>query len=319
VASLLITVPTGIQMFCWIATIWSGRPRLQTPMLYVLGFIIIFVFGGLSGVILASVPIDLQVHDTFFVVAHFHYVLLGGVVFPLVGGLHYWFPKMTGRMYDERLGRLSFALTFVGFNVTFFPMHQLGLEGMPRRIFTYEQSLGWDGLNMLASVGAGILLAGGIVFLYNVIRSARHGAEAPPDPWDADTLEWSTTSPPPAFNYLRLPVVQGRYARWARRDPEVVVVGIGVDQRETLVTGVLDAEPTHVEKVPEQTIWTFWTAVATSGLLVSTMFTPWGLVYGALPVALCGAMWFRSGLPPRAEHPPDPARFTPDKHPEKQA
>jgi cytochrome c oxidase subunit 1 len=309
VASLLIVVPTGIQMFCWIATIWSGRPRLTVPFLYVLGFIAIFVLGGLTGVILASVPIDWQVHDTFFVVAHFHYVIIGGVVFPLLGGIHHWFPKFTGRMYSERLARIAFALNFVGFNVTFFPMHQLGLEGMPRRIYTYDASLGWGGLNLLASIGAGILLLGGIVFLYNMLHSAVAGAAAPDDPWDADTLEWSTTSPPPPYNFLRVPVVQGRYARWQRRQPELSVTGLRAEQREVLVTQVMDAEPDHVEKTPKPTIWTLWTAVAVAALFIATMFTGRALFYLSIPVAFTGTMWFRAGLPPRKEYPPDPRRL----------
>jgi cytochrome c oxidase subunit I+III len=309
VASLLIVVPTGVQMFCWISTIWSGRPRLSVPFLYVLGFVVIFVLGGLTGVILAAVPIDWQVHDTFFVVAHFHYVIIGGVVFPLLGGIHHWFPKFTGRMYNERLGRISFALNFIGFNVTFFPMHQLGLEGMPRRIYTYDAALGWGGLNLLASVGAGILLLGGLVFLYNMMRSYLAGAPAPADPWDADSLEWSTTSPPPAFNFLRLPVVQGRYARWQRRKPELTVTGLSATTREVLVTDVMDAEPDHIEKVPKATIWTFWTAIAVTALFIGTMFAGRTLFYLAVPLAFTGTMWFRAGLPSRKDYPPDAKRL----------
>jgi cytochrome c oxidase subunit 1 len=212
-------------------------------------------------------------------------------------------------MFSERLGRLSFALTFIGFNVTFFPMHQLGLEGMPRRIYTYEQSLGWGGLNLLSSLGAAVLILGGVVFLYNIIRHARHGAVADADPWGADTLEWSTTSPPPSFNFVHIPAVQGRYPRWMRREPEVVVVGLSPSSREVLVSEVMDAEPMHVETVSAPTIWTFWTALATSALLMATMFTPWGLPLGALPLAFTATMWFRAGLPPRREYPPDPQRL----------
>jgi cytochrome c oxidase subunit 1 len=309
VASLLIVVPTGVQMFCWIATIWSGRPRLTVPFLYVLGFIAIFVLGGLTGVVLASVPIDWQVHDTFFVVAHFHYVIIGGVVFPLLGGIHHWFPKFTGRMYNETLARLSFALNFIGFNVTFFPMHQLGFEGMPRRIYTYDASMGWGGLNLLSSIGAGILVVGGLIFLYNMIQSARAGVPAMDDPWDADTLEWSTTSPPPRFNFLPLPVVQGRYARWERRQPELTVTGLASDKREVLVTQVMDAEPDHIEKVPDPTIWTVWTALSVTALFIGTMFVGRSLFYLSVPLAVTGTMWFVSGLPPRKAYPPDPQRL----------
>src|SRR5206468_10967361 len=156
-ASMMIAIPSGIQIFCWIATLWGGKPQMQLPLLFVLGFIALFVLGGLTGVILASVSLDLQVHDTFFVVAHFHYVLIGGAVFPLFGALYFWFPKMTGRMLDERLGKVNFWLLFIGFNLTFFPMHILGLHGMTRRIYTYVAETGWGNLNLLASIGAFIM------------------------------------------------------------------------------------------------------------------------------------------------------------------
>src|SRR5205814_762467 len=157
-ASMMIAIPSGVQVFCWLVTLWGGRICLRTPLLFVMGFVFLFVLGGLTGVMLASIPVDLQVHDTFFVVAHFHYVLIGGEVFPLFGGLHYWFPKMTGRMLTERLGRWTFWLFFIGFNLTFFPMHQLGFKGMPRRVYTYPVESGWGHLNSLATLGA-ILIA----------------------------------------------------------------------------------------------------------------------------------------------------------------
>src|SRR6185436_8221884 len=160
--------------------------------LYVLGFVFIFVIGGLTGVMLAAVPLDLQVHDTFFVVAHFHYVLIGGAVFPLLGAIHFWFPKMAGRRMSEALGKLSFALVFVGFNLTFFPMHQLGLEGMPRRVYTYLPETGWGDLNLLATAGAGVIALGVLAFVVNVLRSRVAGAPAGDNPWDADGLEWAT-------------------------------------------------------------------------------------------------------------------------------
>ena len=156
---MMIAIPSGVQIFCWIATLWDGRPVLRTPLLFVLGFIVIFVLGGLTGVMLASVPLDLQVHDTYFVVAHFHYVLIGGAVFPLFAGFYYWFPKITGRMLDETAGKWQFWLFFIGFNVTFFPMHILGLHGMPRRVYTYPAGLGWDTLNLIASLGAAAIAA----------------------------------------------------------------------------------------------------------------------------------------------------------------
>jgi cytochrome c oxidase subunit 1 len=181
-ASMMIAIPSGVQIFCWIATLWGSRPRLHTPLLFVLGFFFVFVLGGLTGVMLASVPLDLQVHDTFFVVAHFHYVLIGSAVFPLFGGFYYWFPKISGRMLSERLGIWNFWLFFVGFNLTFFPMHQLGLEGMPRRVYTYLAGMGWGTLNLLASLGAALLAVSVLVFIGNVLWSRRHGPLAADNP-----------------------------------------------------------------------------------------------------------------------------------------
>jgi cytochrome c oxidase subunit I+III len=168
-SSMMIAIPSGIQVFCWIATLWSGRLRMRTPLLFVLGFVALFVLGGLTGVMLAAIPLDWQVHDTFFVVAHFHYVLIGGAIFPLFGGIYYWFPKATGRLLSERLGRWNFWTMFIGFNLTFFPMHQLGLHGMPRRIYTYAVDTGWGVLNGIASLGAAIIAISVLIFLWNVI------------------------------------------------------------------------------------------------------------------------------------------------------
>ena len=164
---MIITIPSGVQIFCWIATLWGGKLNIKTPLLFVFGFFAIFIIGGLTGVMLASVPLDLQIHDTFFVVAHLHYVLIGGSVFPLFGAFYYWFPKWTGRMLSENAGRWNFALMFIGFNLVFFPMHQLGLNGMPRRVYTYLPETGWGTLNLIASIGAFILAGGVLVFIIN--------------------------------------------------------------------------------------------------------------------------------------------------------
>ena len=318
-ASLIIVIPTGVQIFCWIAAIWKGRPQFQTPLLVVLGFIAIFVVGGLSGVTLASVPLDLQVHDTFYVVAHFHYVLIGGAVFPLFGGLYYWYPKMTGRMLDEALGRLNFWTLFVGFNVTFFPMHQLGLMGMPRRVYTYPAYMGWTTLNLISTLGAALLVAGGVMFLANVFRSRRHGVPAGENPWHADSLEWSVPSPPPVYNFLEIPVVEGRHALWERSPVPPVVAGVAPDAREVLVTDVMDAEPTHKDEFPEPSIWPFLTAVAAGAMFVAVIFTPWGLPIGALPVFITLVGWFWPKKPPDREEagefaPGSPAPVVPEAH-----
>jgi cytochrome c oxidase subunit I+III len=291
-ASLIIVIPTGVQIFCWIAALWKAPLRFATPLLFVLGFIAIFVIGGLSGVTLASVPLDLQVHDTFYVVAHFHYVLIGGAVFPLIGGVYYWFPKMTGRMMSERLGTWNFWVLFFGFNITFFPMHQLGLMGMPRRVYTYPPEMGWGTLNLLSTGGAVLLIAGGLMLIANVVRSARAGAVAGDNPWQADSLEWATSSPPPVYNFADLPIVEGRHALWARTAPAPVVVGLRADRREVLVTDVMDAEPTHKDYFPEPSIWPFLTSLAATGLLVWCIFSPWGLVYGSVPVFITLVGWF---------------------------
>ena len=291
-ASMIIAVPSGIQIFCWIASIWRGRPRLETPMLFVLGFVAIFVLGGLSGVTLAALPFDLQVHDTYYVVAHFHYVLLGGAVFPLIGGIYYWFPKMTGRMTSRRIGAVNFWTLFVGFNVTFFPMHILGFQGMPRRVYTYAAATGWGPLNLISTGGALLLMAGGALLLFNVVRSYRSGPEAGSDPWHGETLEWATTSPPRPYNFLYIPVVEGRHAMWNRSDPAPVVTGMSTDCREVLVTSVMDATPVHLQPLPEPSIWPFLCAVVTSAVFVGSVFTPWALPIGALPLAITLIGWF---------------------------
>jgi cytochrome c oxidase subunit I+III len=207
-ASMMIAIPSGVQIFCWIATIWLGRPQWKTPLLFVVAFIVIFVLGGLTGVMLASVPLDLQVHDTFFVAAHFHYVLIGGAVFPLLGGLFYWFPKMTGRLLNERLGKWQFVLLFVGTNLAFFPQHLLGLDGMIRRIIDYAPNPGWTELNFLSTIGAFLVGISVLPFLWNVFITLRSPATAGDDPWDGNTLEWATTSPPPAYNFDALPPIR---------------------------------------------------------------------------------------------------------------
>jgi cytochrome c oxidase subunit I+III len=220
-ASLIIVIPSGIQIFAWCMTMVTGKPEFRTPLLFIVGFILFFVFGGLSGIMLAAVPFDQQVTDTYFVVAHFHYVIWGAAVFPLLGGLYYWFPKVTGRMYHERLGQATFWLVFTGTNVTFFPMHISGMLGMPRRVWTYPSALGWGPENLIATAGA-FFLAGGLVLLgVNLAVSAVRGPAAGPDPFGGATLEWTTSSPPPQYNFAVIPKVTSAYPAWDQEDREV--------------------------------------------------------------------------------------------------
>ncbi|MEX2212404.1 MAG: cytochrome c oxidase subunit I [Gaiellaceae bacterium] len=207
ITTLLIAVPTGIKVFSWLATLWEGRIHFNTPMLWALGFVSMFVIGGLSGVYLGAVPIDIHTSDTYFIVAHIHYVLLGGSLFTIMAGVYYWFPKMTGRMYNERLGKLHFWLTFVAFNATFFPMHWLGIQGMPRRVADYVDR--FADLNFFISVSSFVLGASFVIFLYNMIWSWARGERAPGNPWRAMTLEWQVSSPPPIFNFDEIPQVVG--------------------------------------------------------------------------------------------------------------
>jgi cytochrome c oxidase subunit I len=209
ISSMAVAVPTGVKIFNWLATTWRGNLIFDTPMLFVLGFIALFTMGGLSGIFLAAFPVDWQVNDSYYIVAHFHYVAFGGIAFALFGGLHYWWPKMFGRLLDERLGKVSFWLMFIGFNLTFLPQHMLGLLGMPRRVYTYHHGGLWETYNLISTIGSGIMALGVAVFVTNVWRThlLRKGVRAGNDPWLADTLEWYTTSPPPPHNFDTVPYV----------------------------------------------------------------------------------------------------------------
>jgi cytochrome c oxidase subunit 1 len=287
-ASILIAIPTGVQFFCWIATIWGSKPKIDAQFSFILAFFATFLIGGLTGVMLAAVPINSQVHDTFFVVAHLHYVLIGGAVFPLLGGLSHWFPKLTGRMLSEKLGFLSSAFVFFGFNLAFFPQHLLGLRGMPRRIYTYLPETEWGFWNLISTIGAFLLAIGVLIFLINAALSLHHGPAAPANPWGAESLEWAVSSPPPPSAEREILLVPSRYPLWFGQLGRVV----GVAEDEQLVTRVVDAEPDHVLKVPIPNLMPLVTAIASAGLIVACIFTPWGLPVGALFVGAALFIWF---------------------------
>jgi cytochrome c oxidase subunit I len=275
-ASFIIAVPSGIQVFSWLSTLILGRPVLRIPLLFVSGFILLFVIGGLTGVMLPLVAFDRQVHDTYFIVAHFHYVLVGGMLFPLFAGFYYWFPKLTGRLLDERLGSWNFWLMFTGFNLAFFPMHIMGLLGMPRRIYTYAAGLGWDTLNAISTLGAFVLALGILALIINVLASIRTGEQAGDNPWQGGTLEWATTSPPPAYNFRTLPLVRSlrpvleqpglnEHVQQAH-DPADSVDSSDPFKHETLETTLLEAWSERSIHMSEGTVIPFWAVLALAGV-----------------------------------------------------
>ena len=297
-ASFVIAIPSAIAVFAWIATIWTGRPQFKTPFLFFAGFVLLFVIGGVSGFMTASVALDWQLTDTYFIVAHLHYVLLGINVFPVVGGIHFWFPKFTGRMMDERLGKWTFWTMFIGFNLAFFPMHLIGLMGMPRRVYTYSAELGVGGYNLLISFGAFLFAAGILLLLINVIRSRTAGAVAGPNPWDAPTLEWSVSSPPPPYNFAVIPVVASRHPLWEDRlnettDRSTIHYGLVLDEsKETVGISVLDAEPDVILKMPGDTLLPLLAALGMMAIFCGMLFTNyWVIAAGAIWIALVLLVW----------------------------
>ncbi|MDQ4024652.1 MAG: cbb3-type cytochrome c oxidase subunit I, partial [Actinomycetota bacterium] len=280
--TMFIAVPTGVKIFNWLGTLWGGAIRFKTPLLFAVGFVAMFIIGGLSGVTHAIVPHDRQQTDTYYVVAHFHYVLFGGAIFGIFAGLYYWWPKMFGRLLSERLGKLHFWLMFIGFNLTFGPMHIVGLEGMPRRTYTYPDGMGWNLMNMVETVGSFVIAVSILVFMFNVVVTRRRGEIATADPWDARTLEWSIPSPPPEYNFAEIPLVKDRDDWWHRKyapTPEgepVPVHSGGADAEE-------DLGEDHGIHLPSPS---YFPLVASAGLPVMG----WGVVYANWPVVVAGGL-----------------------------
>ncbi|WIG55397.1 MAG: Cytochrome c oxidase polypeptide I [Rhodanobacteraceae bacterium] len=296
-ASFVIVIPSAVSVFAWVATIWTGRPVFTTAFKFFAAEIVLFVIGGVSGFMTAAVPLDWQLTDTYFVVAHIHYVLIGINVFPVVGGIYHWFPKMTGRMMDERLGWWNFWLMFIGFNLGFFPMHISGLEGMPRRIYTYPANLGWGDLNLVTTIGAFVFALGVLLFVVNVVRSHKHGALAPPNPWDADTLEWATESPPPSYNFAVIPRVATLHPLWEERLDgswqSALNEGAVLDEEHEIpATTVLDAEPDAIMKMPHTTLAPISLALLIAGTFVGLLMSMWWVAAGCLLAMIPALLWW---------------------------
>jgi cytochrome c oxidase subunit I len=313
-ASLIITIPSAVAVFAWIATIWLGRPVITTAFLFFASMIVLFVIGGVSGVMTASAPVDWQLTDTYFVVAHLHYVLIGINVFPVVGAAYYWFPKFTGRMLNERLGKWNFWTMFAGFNLGFFPMHLLGLMGMPRRVYTYPAGMGWDTTNLIVSLGSALFAIGVGLLIVNIVVSLRRGAIASDNPWDAPTLEWATASPPPPYNFAVIPTIASRHPLWEDRLDESgarsrLDAGLLLDRgRETIGTSALDGEPNLILEMPADSLAPAALALGLALLFSGALLKAWWLAGAG--GAVCGGallLWFwprrvHADMPQEPEH-----------------
>ena len=305
-ASMLVAIPTAVQIFSWVATLWAGRPVFHLPMLYLAGFLFIFVLGGLTGVMVALVPFDWQVHDTHFVVAHMHYVLVGGMVFPVMAAVYYWMPHVTGRMPSETLGKFAFWLIFIGFNLTFFIMHLTGMLGMPRRVYTYSPELGWDIPNLVSSIGGFVQAAGFAVLVLDVFVHARMGRIAPRNPWNADTLEWATTTPVAPYNFASQPQVDSATPLWDEPDLGSRLAAGGAYhgseppvRRETISVDVLTGSPQCMVILPYPSWLPFCSAMATGVFFLGVLFKVYWVAAAALLPILALFLWWgwRNGSP----------------------
>ncbi len=298
-ASMAVAIPSGIQVFAWLATLFAGRPRLRLPLIYVLGFLFIFVLGGLTGVMVALVPFDSQVHDTHFVVAHFHYVLFGGMVFPLVAGLYYWLPLESGRRTSEALGRLGFWALFVGFNLTFLPMHLTGLLGMPRRVYTYPEGLGWEWLNAISTIGSYLLAAGVAAVLVDLVVHFRGGEPRGRNLWRAGTLEWLIEAPVPPYNFVSIPKVNERMPLWKEKqlakqthEGEGYLASAQSGRRETFGTSTSQGKPEQVVILPASTWIPLLAAVATLAVFVGLLISEYLLSLLGVGATVALLLWW---------------------------
>jgi cytochrome c oxidase subunit 1/cytochrome c oxidase subunit I+III len=294
-ASMMVVIPSTIQIFAWTFTVAAGKPEFRAPLLFIGGFIVFFVIGGLSGIMFAAIPFDQQTTDTYFVVAHFHFIIFGAAVFPLLGGMYYWFPKVTGRLYHEAWAKASFWVTFLGTALTFFPMHIVGLFGMPRRVYTYPAGLGWDAYNLSETIGAYVLAAGLLLIFSNLGWSRFRGPAAGPDPFYGGTLEWTTTSPPPHFNFPVIPTVTSPYPNWDRAEREAderrlergqLVLDEG---HETPASTVRDAHLDEVLEMPSDSWWPIVVAICFGALFTMILvdhFVIAGICAGLVALAV---------------------------------
>jgi cytochrome c oxidase subunit I+III len=302
-ASESVAIPTGIQIFCFLATLLVGKVVYRTPMLFVLGGFSTFIVGGLTGVMLALVSFDFQAHDSYFVVGHLHSVLIGGTIFPIVAGVYYFYPMVFGRQLSERLGRVAFWLMFVGFNVTFVPMHLTGLLGMPRRVYTYSAELGVSGLNLISTVGAFVLASGIAVFVWDVLRPKGKQPPSPRNPWNAGTLEWLADVPDKPWGVRSIPEIDSRYPLWDQPDfvrhvdkGRFYLPDAEEGARETLVTSTIDARPVQCLRVPGPTFVSFWAAVLTGAVFILSTFHFWKTSLACAVLALVSILiWLWTG------------------------
>ncbi|GLK73958.1 cytochrome c oxidase subunit I [Ancylobacter dichloromethanicus] len=308
-ASEAVAIPTGVQIFVFVATLLAGRAIFSIPMLFATGALAIFVFGGLTGVMVALAPFDWQAHDSYFIVAHLHYTLIGGMFFPLIAGLYYFYPFVVGRMLSARLGRWSFWLMFAGFNIAFLPMHITGLRGMPRRVYTYPEGLGWDWLNLVSTVGAFTMAAGVLVMVWDALRPGK--PRAPRNPWNAGTLEWVAGDPSEPWGIRSVPPIRSRYPLWDQPnlireidEGKFYLPGAPEGKRETLITDVLDATPLQVLRVPGNSFKPLIAAVLIGGSFIATTFHWWllAIASGALGIAAI-MVWLWTGTAAIPEKP----------------